>query len=98
MHLIGGTIFYSQFAALHSVCDEKISDVNVSCPTPTGRVSIPFQEDGTLVILKYNIVVHSESLSLQKIVSPHDERHGVVNANDFCFSGALGVDLLFLRE
>jgi hypothetical protein len=53
-----GAELNAQLSILNPVCYEKIFDVNMPSSFTTGAASIPFQEDGTLVVLIDNIVIH----------------------------------------
>ena len=97
-HFIGGLVFYGNVALCDSVSDEEVFDANVFCALGAGHFAIYFKEDGTLVVLLNQGVGHVITLGLDEIKAPQYGRHCVIDADNLRFSGASGVNLLFLRE
>lgn len=77
-------------ATFGSICDEKVMNIDVVCMATTECMAVFLQQDGTLIVLIYHVVDDSESLGLQKIPCPNDQRHSIVNAYQFSFGQALG--------
>ena len=60
------------------------------------RSAILFQLHRAEIVLIHNIAVCDlESLRLQKIPRPHDERHTIINPDKLSLSRAFGIDFLF---
>jgi hypothetical protein len=59
------------------VFNTKKSNVDVSCESSTWHTTIVLQQDSTLIVLIYHIVLNIISLSFQEILSPHHQRHHI---------------------
>ena len=64
VHFLCGAVFGTDLLISDAVSDEKIPLVNVTGFISTQIITVPLHEDGTLVIMVYNMLVHLETLSL----------------------------------
>jgi len=67
------------------------------CLLSTWRLTIVFQQYGTLIVLIYDIICDRLSLFLEKIVCPKYQWHGIIYTNQFGFSWTSSVDLLLYQ-
>ena len=96
-HVLGWTPFHGQLALLDPVGHEEIANRDVLRSLGTGSLAILLQQDGALVVLENNALLHTVALCFQKIPRPQNRRHQIIDANNFRLCGALGVQLLLSR-
>ena len=77
------------------VCDEEIAYVNVLGVLGARALTVGFKKDTTLVVLIDNVVLDVVSLGCEEQTRPEDETDGIIDANQFRFSGAACIEFLF---
>ena len=63
VHFLCGAVFGTDLLISDAVSDEKIPLVNVTGFISTQIITVPLHEDGTLVILLYDILIYLETLT-----------------------------------
>jgi hypothetical protein len=93
-HFSGRTMFDIHLTGLDAVGEKKIPDIDVTRSLTAGPTPIPLQQHSALIVLVHGVLLCFVALSLQKIASPQDLRHYVVDTDDFRFGRTLRVQAL----
>jgi len=90
-----GAVFDANLAIGYSICDEVVSDVNVSCLLANGLFAVVFELGGTLIILVTDVVLNLLLLGFQEVSAPYHLGKDIIHSYQLGFGGTIGVQLLF---
>jgi hypothetical protein len=96
-HVPRRTPDYGHFFLVNSIGDEEIQNVDVCRALAASSFSVLLEENGTLVVLKQNIVSDFVTLCLHEIPSPADRWHEVISTNDLGLRRAPSIEFLLVE-
>jgi hypothetical protein len=81
-HIAGWAPLDSELLLLYPVSNKIVPDIDVLSALAAGGFAILFQQHGTAIVLVDNVLTDFSSLSLDKVSSPADGWHAVIDTNE----------------